>query len=427
MSVLRKLFSHSIRRQTCLAAAFMCALSSNQLATANQLNNSQTVDLGHSATLDSVTEQVLNAMLSGNWQKTSELAQQLVDAFPDYALGHLILAEAHTVAANTDPLIASLPSYSKELIDLLLEARARVPEIKKSIDIVETNNVVSSNLQRLPSEFIQIGKHIDHVVLVDLASSDLYLFDTRTATPKLIKKHYISSGEAGFGKLVEGDLKTPLGVYRINNFRSDASLPSLYGSGALTLNYPNALDKALGRTGYGIWLHGNPPVNRSRSPRSSEGCVTMANDHLLDLHEQINIDRTKVVLTNDVQWIEKNKIANQRERFQELFTQYRNAWLNNNIDDLKAIYTTKALPSSITNKSNSDTPFGRSLSAFANVQLSEISIFMNPGAQENNAKKHFLMELELGGASSPRLTLYWEQTDAGFWQIRSESITSNGA
>lgn len=390
-------------------------------------------NLTHSNRLDALTEQTLERMLSGDWVTATQLAEKLVESFPDFALGQLILAETHTVSALSEPLLSSLPDYSTVLIDLLLEARARLQRLEPS------GNAVSNGDNQLPTEIVQVGKHIDHVVLVDLSTSNLYLFDTTTAMPKLIKKHYISSGSSGFGKLFEGDLKTPLGIYRIHGFRSDDSLPSLYGSGALMLNYPNALDRSLGRSGSGIWLHGNPPSNRSRSPRSSEGCVTMANDHLLDLSEQINLSRTSVVLTDSIQWQNLSHAAIQRDRFQELFNQYRNAWLSNDIVDLVSLYMPDALPSSIryaggasARKAASEistysqllAPAGIDLNALKNTRISDITLMLNPSSED--AQSHLVMDFELGDSSSTRITLYWEQNTAGFWQIKREEIDAGG-
>lgn len=387
----------------------------------------------HSTNLDFMTERALHTMMNGDWIETTIVAQRLVDTFPDYALGHLLLAEALSVTAASDTMLTSTSAYSKQLIDLLLEARGRAQSLRVLTDKAAANKI------SLPSELIQVGKHIDHVVLVDLYASQFYLYDTTNSLPRLIKKHYISSGMAGYDKQIEGDLKTPLGVYRIHGFRSDDSLPPLYGSGALMLNYPNALDRSLGRSGSGIWLHGNPRNNRSRSPRSSEGCVTMANDHLLDLYQQINIERTAVILTHDIKWHDAQQIEQQQKQLQALFVNYRDAWLDNNIDALTAIYTPGALPSTIRYAGNatarrvsaSDTassgilsPPGISLDSLAGVQSSDLSIISNPSNIQTSLKQHLVMEFELMNASKSRVTLYWEKSSAGDWQIKREQINS---
>jgi len=103
------------------------------------------------------------------------------------------------------PLLDTTENYSTGLVNLLLEAQARAQQISTTQTLPSEN----APFNDVPAEIIQVGKHINHIVLVDLASSTLFLFDTTTSIPTLIKQHYISSGETGFGKLNEGDLKSP--------------------------------------------------------------------------------------------------------------------------------------------------------------------------------------------------------------------------
>ncbi len=392
--------------------------------------------------LDTLTQQTLQAMVSGDWHSATQFAEQLVDHFPDYALGQLLLAEAHSVSGMSTSLLQSDVNFSHELVELLQEARSRL--LQPAFSAAQS----SSSPQRLPAELIQVGKHIDHVVMVDLRASTLFLFETKTSQPKLIKQHYISSGEGGYGKTAEGDLKSPLGVYRIHGFRSDESLPPLYGSGALMLNYPNALDRALGRTGSGIWLHGNPRNNRSRSPHSSEGCVTMANDYLEALHQRLDLNRTHVILSQSVVWKETADLHVQRERFQELFDQYKQAWVNSRASDLAAIYAPDALPAHVplnnkvrfdkqaltepldSRSINSNTklaPVGIELNALATLDSKDISLVMNPNGGQASAGRHMVMSFELSGEHNATVTLYWELSDEGYWQIKREAIESGRA
>ena len=59
--------------------------------------------------------------------------------------------------------------------------------------------------------------------------------------------------EVGFGqeagrKRLEGDLRTPLGVYFITSNLDPKSLKDFYGAGALPINYPNPYDARRGKT-----------------------------------------------------------------------------------------------------------------------------------------------------------------------------------
>lgn len=81
-------------------------------------------------------------------------------------------------------------------------------------------------------------------------------------------------GKNGTDKRVEGDKRTPMGVYQITEQLPRAGLADLYGDGAFpAANYPNEWDRQQKRGGHGIWLHGVPSNTYSRPPRSSDGCV----------------------------------------------------------------------------------------------------------------------------------------------------------
>ena len=47
-------------------------------------------------------------------------------------------------------------------------------------------------------------------------------------------------------------------MYQIRKELDKPRADGFLGNTALTLDYPNADDKSVGRTGYGIWIHGVP-------------------------------------------------------------------------------------------------------------------------------------------------------------------------
>ncbi len=381
------------------------------------------VKLNHSDQLDRLTELALFSIVNADWPEAESLAYTLVTDFPDFSLGHLLLADIKRVSSLQNSLLFDAPAFSADLLKLLLEARTRLHQHK-------TDAAAST----IPAELIQVGNHIDHIVLADLETSMIYLYENGPLQPRLLKKHYISSGIGGFNKTTEGDLKSPLGIYNIEGFRSDASLPELYGAGALMLDYPNTLDKALGRTGYGIWLHGVPKTDRSRSPRSSEGCVTMANDHLIDLHRLIKPVNTHVILTDKIQWLPLSEQQLRKERLQELFKQYQSAWLGGNVADLNAIYSKSAIPAQVRHayqksafqRVNLDAPSikpeGLNLSALSAISASDISILENPEIGSHNTPAHLIMSFITKEAIPSRVTLYWAQSHDGYWEIFREKI-----
>ncbi len=239
--------------------------------------------------IDKVTAQALDAMANQNIKLARALMRSLVDDYPDYHLGQFLLAELHAAHVAL-PSALNAAQFKPKLMQLLLEASSR----QRSQSALSTP-ITQVNFQ--PPEVLKLGKGLHHWVQVNLEQGTQTVFKVSENTFLPLWQQYISFGAGGYGKTSEGDLKTPLGVYRINGFRDDASLPELYGSGALMLDYPNAADRFEQRTGSGIWLHGVPRSSRSRGPLASEGCVTMGNDYLTALHQLIQPTKTLVSMS----------------------------------------------------------------------------------------------------------------------------------
>ncbi len=259
--------------------------------------------------MDVAVEQLLELLARGEIIEAAEHSREIARAYPRLRLAQWLYAELASVAAMDTPRMADASAWSDAQISLMLEARTR-------LETYLQRQQLDTHTGAIPRSLAHLGDDISDVVLVDLGRSELLYFSVRDGQPQLEYRHYVSSGSAGFGKQREGDLRTPLGVYRIDGYRDGKTLPALYGDGALMLDYPNALDTALGRTGSGIWLHGIPTDTLSRSPWSSEGCVTMSNDHLLHLARGIEQSTALVVLTDHIEWIDSATRAELQQRWQ---------------------------------------------------------------------------------------------------------------
>jgi len=325
--------------------------------------------------LDRQIEETLSSLASGNLPQARVLARQMSRRFPRYALAHLLSAELEATAAFQDVRAAGFTPMNQTLIDLLLEAQTRLLASKTS----DSTAFSDIDTNTLPDTVIQMGYDIESLLIVDLEHSIINHVIGSDETPTVVKQHYIGSGKGGYGKRVEGDNKTPLGIYTITGKRRDATLPDLYGSGALTLDYPNPLDRHLGRTGYGIWIHGVPHAQSSRAPRSSEGCVTMSNDHMLSLMHQVNPADTLVVLTSHLQYNTDHQRQAKQAEFRQLFSQYQEAQSAEEEYALNALYSARGFKKH------------RTLSDLQKEQLAlvhpaSISIFQNPSLSSQGSE-----------------------------------------
>ena len=163
-------------------------------------------------------------------------------------------------AATESPSWTAVKTAAPMLADLREESRIRLKALRER-----------PPPGSIPSQFLALSPRTRHAIAVDTSKSRLYLFENSTEGLKLIADYYISIGKSGIEKTLEGDQRTPLGVYYITSNLDPKSLKDFYGSGALPINYPNPLDVSRGKTGGGIWLHGTPPGQFSRAPKASDG------------------------------------------------------------------------------------------------------------------------------------------------------------
>ncbi len=120
------------------------------------------------------------------------------------------------------------------------------------------------------------------LIAVDKKEQQLRIFERKSPLVK-VAEYTITTGQNHGDKLVEGDMKTPEGVYFVVKYINSGLDYALYGTEAYPLNYPNPVDRLRKKTGYGIWIHGKgiPLV-----PYDSNGCVGMNNQDILKFKER---------------------------------------------------------------------------------------------------------------------------------------------
>ncbi|MDR2503256.1 MAG: L,D-transpeptidase family protein [Deltaproteobacteria bacterium] len=114
------------------------------------------------------------------------------------------------------------------------------------------------------------------LLAVDKKEQLLSVFERGSPLAK-VAEYFCTTGQNEGDKLVEGDMKTPEGIYFVVSHIKSGLDYALYGNEAYPLNYPNPVDRLRRKTGYGIWIHGKgvPLV-----PFDSNGCVGMQNRDL---------------------------------------------------------------------------------------------------------------------------------------------------
>lgn len=275
--------------------------------------------------------EVYRAVARGDRQALP-LAAALVRDVPGFQLGQLVYADLLLAHSGNAPGLSTATDGPPVVRERLRKLRAEANRRLGSLTEMPPPGTV-------PEQVLQLARNVRHVVAVDASHSRLYVFEQQPHGLQLIRSFYASIGQAGFDKRVEGDLRTPLGVYFITSRLDDQQVEELYGIGALPLNYPNEHDRRLGRTGSGIWLHGVPRATYSRSPYATEGCVALANDDMAYLMAVLQTRRTPVIVADELKWATPTHQTAERHGFEALLTQWQQARARNDVRILTALQT----------------------------------------------------------------------------------------
>ncbi len=247
--------------------------------------------------IDAAVEDIYLALSNHELNKALKLTDRLLEEFPNFHVGHMLKGDILSLKAGR-PLqnIGDIPnvpaSKQEDLAELREEAIARFKAVKDR-----------PKKDLLPAELVEIPKNQDYVILVDTTRSRLFLYENAFPQPRLVTDFYVSQGKMGAVKVREGDKRTPIGVYTITELLPREKLTDFYGPLALPIDYPNAWDKRLGKTGYGIWLHGMPKTYASRPPKASDGCVVLANQDLVALKQFVDIGNTQVIISEKLDFV----------------------------------------------------------------------------------------------------------------------------
>ncbi|WP_291916464.1 L,D-transpeptidase family protein [Limnohabitans sp.] len=285
-----------------------------------------------------LVRQIYAQLGEGERAQALATASVLAERFPTFQLGQLLYADLLNISsANPVPLPfedeENAPSLRKRLDELILESKRRLQR-----------DSAQSLQGKIPAALAFLSPQQAYVAAVDASKSRLYWFENRSGPDgrlqlHLVKESYISVGINGVGKNQEGDGKTPLGVYFIQRNLPGEGLPDLFGEGALTLNYPNAVDVMRKKTGSGIWLHGTPSAQYARAPESTDGCVVLANPEMRRLLHMPDLRMTPVIIAEQLEWVNADQAAQTWAGFKPALNQWLQARNGRDPEALKIHYS----------------------------------------------------------------------------------------
>jgi lipoprotein-anchoring transpeptidase ErfK/SrfK len=364
-------------------------------------------------TYESTLLRVIETMQNGHLDPARILVESLLTDYPHSRTAKLLYADILATQGGRLPL-GERTIHTRE--------RAALDDLQNQLQVrwryQSSQSKPNDNL--LPSRLLLPGRDTHYLIYVDLPESRLYVYRHQKGRLIHLHNYYVTIGKNGIGKQIEGDRKTPVGVYRITSFIPDAELPPRYGPGALPIDYPNSIDRMTQRTGYGIWLHGTEPGYVNRGPYASDGCVTLSNHEFEHLREITgNATDIPVILDHAPVWLTRKDLPKRRANAIAAVQQWHSSWLRIDKAGLAKVYramNAAHLEEALRNPSQ-ERPLSPLTADWNYPTIPDIELMGYPHSIET-----FLARLTFKNADGSRLIInqYWQHDANKNWQVMAE-------
>ena len=273
-----------------------------------------------------------------------------------------------------------------------------------------------------PAWLLRLPESTPTVFIAETSVSAFHRFDRAGEGVEHARQDYMSIGLAGVGKKRNGDQRTPLGIYFVTEQLDTARLHEKYGATAFSLDYPNAWDRRLGRTGDGIWVHGVDRRGGVRPPLDTDGCIALPNDRLLELERAFAPNVTPVLIGEEMTWADHEAITDIRDALQGAVADWATslekgdmyAWLELYDETFQHWGMNKSEWSAF----SLETVGQRALS---DVTVQDLLLLGDP-SEEGLYLSRFRLDVTEGEA--PKVTsmrrMYWRRSESGAFRIVAE-------
>jgi murein L,D-transpeptidase YafK len=191
----------------------------------------------------------------------------------------------------------------------------------------------------VPAYLLQLPASVSVILIAETNTSTLHRLVVTRQGMTLDKKSYMSVGQNGVGKQRAWDRRTPLGIYFINEQLDTSKLHDMYGPTAFPLDYPNAWDRLLGRSGDGIWIHGVAPGSERRPALDTDGCIALPNDELLDVEKLLIPLVTPILIVRNLEWMSLQELSSIQERLRSVLDEYSGSYLSGDMHRYLTLYS----------------------------------------------------------------------------------------
>ncbi len=271
-----------------------------------------------------------------------------------------------------------------------------------------------------------------HILIAEKSTHLLYLFKNNGGNPELVKSYQVVTGKKTGDKGIEGDFRTPEGIYNFTDFLTNKQLIEksgaagvIYGAGAFVTDYPNPVDQRMGKSGSGIWLHSTNDETRIEKGLDSRGCVVTANNDLLDVSKYLELYKTPIIIVQDLVYLNEKTHETQKNDLKKNIEGWLDSWRNKDIEGYMSHYH--------------PTEFKDAKGTFAKYKAYKKAVFSMPGKPKIDLDDMSILQSKNYAVvtftqkyisnvinDTGKKLLYMKQDDSYNWRIVSEVWTKNG-
>lgn len=172
---------------------------------------------------------------------------------------------------------------------------------------------------------------LETIVLIDKKKYELHLANhLEDGSLKIFKTYPVTTGKNSGDKMIEGDLKSPEGIYRFTQKFTPPQIKPKFGAMAFYMNYPNFFDKQQKKTGFDIMLHSTDDLKRLEKPQDSDGCFVVNDDRIKEIDPFIKPLETYIIVYDELK--PEYLTPEGKSDIKEAFNKWLNAWTSKDIE-----------------------------------------------------------------------------------------------
>ena len=276
--------------------------------------------------------------------------------------------------------------------------------------------------EQVPAYLIRIPTAIKTVFVADTSAAKFHRFDNLGGTAVDYRGDiHMSIGQNGDGKQRNGDRKTPLGIYFVTEQLDTSRMHEKYGIMAFTLDYPNALDRRMERTGTGIWVHGVDRRSGERPEWDTDGCIALPNENLKALESRFLPNVTPVLISHSLAWVPRRQVDELRRELDVAVSLWVDSQQNGDMHSYLMLYDDDFRHWGMRKTEwialKNETLASRSVQEIA---ISDVLLLADPAADEIYLSRFRMVTTEEAGTVVVTKRLYWRRDARGSFKVIAE-------